>query len=180
MLRKRAGRFVTICETELLRKRGVTEVTCDTSFTHFVIPLHGSGVKVAQEQVRIVCALSEANIKLMLVKFHPHALHFTVRSAEQSEALKVLKSLRLKREPKMTGNCCLIAVVSSAMRDLPGVMSRIAEAALRLSVDVLEISDTKSAVLLLVGEAKAELFKNALCQAFGIKPSKRTGHSSAM
>ncbi len=165
---KKSGRFVTICETELLRKRGVTKVSCETGLTHFAIPLYGDDGKVAQWRVRIVRALSEAGVRPMLVKFHPQALHFTVHSEEREMALNVLSGLRLKGEPKVTDNCCLIAVISSAMRDLPGVMSRIAETALNLSVDVLEISDTRSAVLLLAHVEKWELLLSAFRKAFGI------------
>lgn len=180
MRRKSVGRFVTICETELLRKRGVTEVSCETGLTHFVIQLHEDDARAAQQRVQIVHALSKAGIRPMLVKFHPQALHFAVRSDERESALKTLNGLPLKSKPKVTDNCCLINVVSSAMRDLPGVMSRIAETALRLSVDVLEISDTRSSVLLLVRKEKAEALLSALREAFGIKHSQRIKRPSAV
>lgn len=173
MPQKVERRFVTICKTELLRKRGVTEVAYETRLAHFAIPLQGDESQIASERVRIIGALSEAGVKPLLVKFHPQALHFTIRSEEKEMVIRVLERMNLKQRARQTDNCCLVAVVSSAMRDLPGVMSRIAEVALRLSTNVLETSDTRAAVLLLVREAEMKPFIKALCEAFGIKSARQ-------
>jgi aspartokinase len=166
---KKGKRFITISRSEFARRKGVTDIGYEVGLIHFAVPLKAG--KDAKERIQILSELSAGGVKPMLVKFHPHSLHFAVRSQEKEKALGVLKG-KLRFEPTVTDNCCLVAVISSAMRDLPGVMSRIAEVALRLSTDILETSDTRSAVLLLVHEDEAMQFVEALCKAFNVRSPK--------
>ncbi|MFA4014973.1 MAG: hypothetical protein RUDDFDWM_000039 [Candidatus Fervidibacterota bacterium] len=166
---RKSKRFITISRSEFARRKGVTDIAYEVGLIHFAVPLKAG--REAKERIQILSELSAGGVKPILVKFHPHSLHFTVRSQEKEKALDVLRN-KLHLEPTVTDNCCLVAVISSAMRDLPGVMSKIAEAALHLSTDVLETSDTRSAVLLLVHENEATQFMKALCKAFNVRSPK--------
>ncbi|MFN3423053.1 MAG: ACT domain-containing protein, partial [Armatimonadota bacterium] len=79
---------------------------------------------------------------------------------------KVLQNLN--RPTKVTRDCALISVLSSAMRDLPGVMARIAEALYEQGIELLETGDSHDSVMILVRRSDAEKVVNALRQKFGL------------
>ena len=164
--------FETVSKAEFARKRGVTEIAHVSGLTHFSVRFTASSAgQIAVQRVEVLEALSEENITAFLVKFHPQALHFCVPSDRSAIAERVLIE-RLRLEPNLTHHCSMVSVISSAMRGLPGVMSRIAETICALSIDVLETSDTRSAVVLLVRETDATSLVDALCEVFDVSVPK--------
>lgn len=164
MARKAAPSSTTVepRQEEFERKRGVTEVAVEDGLVHV-------SVEVApdlRERLNIFKALGNAGISLFLIKFHPDSIHFTIRKDVIGKAQQVLR--QLKRPVRLTRDCAMVAVLSSAMRDLPGVMARVAEAIYEQEVELLETGDSHDAVMLLVKRTDAKRVAEALRQKFGL------------
>ncbi len=149
-------------QEEFERKRGVTGIAVEEGMVHVEVQVAPD----AHERLKVFKALADAGVSLFLIKFHPDGLHFLLRKESLSKAQKVLKQLRLP--VRVTRDCALVYVLSSAMRDLPGVMARIAEALYEQGVELLETGDSHDSVMLLVRRAEVEKVVQALRQKFGL------------
>jgi len=162
---RRSERVTTIVEPrqeEFERKRGVTGIAVEEGLVHVEVQVPPD----LRERLKVFKALAEAGISLFLIKFHPDSIHFLIRKEVLSKAQKVLQGLN--RPTKVTRDCALISVLSSAMRDLPGVMARIAEALYEQGAELLETGDSHDSVMILVKRSDAEKVVNALRQKFGL------------
>ncbi len=162
---RRGERVTTIVEPrqeEFERKRGVTGIAVEEGLVHVEVQVSPN----LRERLNVFKALAKAGVSLFLIKFHPDSIHFLIRREVLSRAQKVLQ--QLNRPTKVTRDCALISVLSSAMRDLPGVMARIAEALYEQGVDLLETGDSHDSVMILVKKMDAEKVVNALRQKFGL------------
>ncbi|MCS7263200.1 MAG: ACT domain-containing protein [Armatimonadetes bacterium] len=162
---RRSERVMTIIEPvqeEFERKRGVTGIAVEEGLVHVELQVPTN----LKERLNVFKALAEAGVSLFLIKFHPDSIHFLIRREVLNKAQKVLQ--RLNRPTKVTRDCVLISVLSSAMRDLPGVMARVAEALYEQGVDLLETGDSHDSVMILVRKIDSEKVVNALRQKFGL------------
>ncbi|MER3500732.1 MAG: hypothetical protein IMHGJWDQ_000035 [Candidatus Fervidibacter sp.] len=162
---RRSERMVVIVEPrqeEFERKRGVTGIAVEDGLVHVEVMV----APEMRERLKVFRAIADSGISLFLIKFHPDSVHFLVRKEALRKTQKVLQSLKLPT--KITRDCALISVLSSAMRDLPGVMARIAEALYEQGVDLLETGDSHDAVMILVRRPDVERAVNALRQKFGL------------
>lgn len=162
---RRDERVTTIVEPkqeEFERKRGVTGITVEEGLAHVEVQIAPD----LKERLKVFKVLAEAGISLFLIKFHPDSIHFLIRREVLSKAQKVLQELNLPT--KVTRDCALVSILSSAMRDLPGVMARIAEALYEQGIELLETGDSHDSVMILVRGVDAEKVVNALRQKFGL------------
>ena len=149
-------------QEEFERQRGVTGITVEDGLVHVEVQVAPD----LRERLQVFRALAEAGVSLFLIKFHPDSIHFTVRKDALKQARAVLR--RLNHPVKVTRDCAMVAVLSSAMRDLPGVMAKIAEAIYEQEVELLETGDSHDAVMLLVRRADAQKVSEALRKKFGL------------
>lgn len=149
-------------QEEFERKRGVTGIALEKGLVHIEVQVPPD----LRERLKVFKALAEAGVSLFLIKFHPDSIHFILREEALKKAQKVLKDLN--RTTRVTRNCALISVLSSAMRDLPGVMARIAEALYEQDVELLETGDSHDSVMILVKSDHAERVVSSLRQKFGL------------
>ena len=149
-------------QEEFERKRGVTGIAVEDGLVHVEVQVAPD----MRERLKVFQALAKAGVSLFLIKFHPDSLHFLIRKEVVRKAQRVLKEL--KHPTKITRDCALVSVLSSAMRDLPGVMVRIAEALYEQGVELLETGDSHDSVMILVRRAEVEKVVTALRQKFGL------------
>ncbi|MCS7224483.1 MAG: ACT domain-containing protein [Armatimonadetes bacterium] len=149
-------------EAEFERKRGVTAVEVEEGLVHISVTLP----QTLAQRLGVFRALAGAGISVFLIKFHPDGIHFVLRDSFVEKAEKVLNGLGLPYV--MTPNCATVSVLSSAMRDLPGVMAAIAQAVYEEGVDLLETGDSHDAVTLLVKQKDAQRVATALKKKFGL------------
>ncbi len=149
-------------QEEFERQRGVTGVNIEDGLVHVEVQVAPD----LRERMHVFQALAEAGVSLFLIKFHPDSIHFTVRKEALNRAREVLR--RLNYPTQVTRDCAMVTVLSSAMRDLPGVMARIAEAIYEQEVDLLETGDSHDAVMLLVRRSEASKVAEALRKKFGL------------
>jgi aspartate kinase len=149
-------------QEEFERQRGVTGISIEDGLVHVEVQVAPD----LRERLQVFRALAQAGVSLFLIKFHPDSIHFTVRKDALKRAREVLR--RLNHPAKVTRDCAMVAVLSSAMRDLPGVMARIAEAIYEQEVELLETGDSHDAVMLLVRRMDAHKVAEALRKKFGL------------
>ncbi len=154
--------FVEPQQEEFERKRGVTGISVEEGLVHVEVQVAPD----LRERLKVFKALADAGVSLFLIKFHPDSVHFLIRKEVLRKAQRVLQGLQ--RPTKVTRDCALVSVLSSAMRDLPGVMVRIAEALYEQGVDLLETGDSHDSVMILVRRADVEKVVTALRQKFGL------------
>ncbi len=154
--------FVEPQQEEFERKRGVTGISVEEGLVHVEVQVAPN----LRERLKVFKALADAGVSLFLIKFHPDSVHFLIRKEVLRKAQRVLQGLQ--RPTKVTRDCALVSVLSSAMRDLPGVMVRIAEALYEQGVDLLETGDSHDSVMILVRRADVEKVVTALRQKFGL------------
>ncbi|GBC99307.1 Aspartokinase [bacterium HR17] len=175
---RRSERIATIVEPqqeEFERQRGVTGIAVEDGLAHVVVEVAPD----LAERLKVFRALADAGISLSLIKFHPDSIHFIVRKEAVRKTQEVLR--RLNRSVRVTRDCAMVTVLSSAMRDLPGVMARVAEAIYEQEVELLETGDSHDAVMLLVRRTDAEKVAEALRKKFGLNtpPVRDKGASQA-
>ncbi len=149
-------------EEEFERKRGVTAVAVEGGLVHIAVTIAPD----LRQRQRVFQTLAEAGISVYLIKFHDDGIHFVVREEVLERARQVLDKLGLPFT--LTDHCATVTVLSSAMRDLPGVMATIAEAVYDEGVDLLETGDSHDAVILLVKSSEAAPVAEALKKKFGL------------
>ncbi len=154
--------FVEPQQEEFERKRGVTGISVEEGLVHVEVQVAPN----LRERLKVFKALADAGISLFLIKFHPDSLHFLIRKEVLRKAQRVLQGFQLPA--KFTRDCALVSVLSSAMRDLPGVMVRVAEALYEQGVDLLETGDSHDSVMILVRRADVKKVVTALRQKFGL------------
>lgn len=147
---------------EFERKRGVTGIRLEDGLVHVSVEVEPD----LRERLKVFKALADAGISLFLIKFHPDEIHFVIRKELVRKAQKVIK--QLGHPTRLTRDCAIVAVLSSAMRDLPGVMARVAEAVYEQEVELLETGDSHDAVAILVRRTDAQRVAEALRQKFGL------------
>ena len=146
------------------RDRGVTEVHVTRGLAH--VTARFSHQDLAAKRLALLQELAGAGISVFLVKLHPDAISFAVRSdaVDPCEALLSRQGL----DYTLLRDLALVTIVAGAMRDLPGVMARIYGAMLAVEVRVQQTGDAYNAVLCLLAGDEAERAAGALRQTFSL------------
>jgi aspartokinase len=147
------------------KERGVTRVTTLGRFTHLNLDLDSDRVP---QQLRAYRLLANENISINLIKLHPDSLSLTVAEADADRAIAALEAggFRVSAIPAVA----LISVVAANMRQLPGVMGRIAAALLREGIPIVQTGDAPDSVFCLVEAPRAEAAAEALRREFHLGP----------
>lgn len=163
------------------RERGVTEVQVTRGIAHVTVRFPQGNL--AGERLALLQALGAANISLFLIKLHPDAISFAVRSESRlrdgGKAVEDCEAILRARGSDYTllRDLSLVAVVAGAMRDLSGVMARIYEAMVESNVRVRQTGDAYNAVLCLVAGDEAERAADALRRTFALEEAQENGAS---
>lgn len=147
------------------RERGVCAVQVRRGLSHVTVHLPASDV--AGSRLALLHLLAGAGVPVFLVKLHPCALSFAVRSpdaARQCETLLVQQGMRYA----LRGDLGLITVVAGAMRDMSGIMAQIYQALVGANVGVQQTGDAYNAVILLVENQAVDRAARALRQTFAL------------
>ena len=164
---KRQRRQVTEIEStgteEFERRRGVTAIQVDSGLTQVVIPMR---VDMGRRSC-MFRTLADADISVFFIKLHPVSVNFCVSSDVGRRVQRTLKRT-LNLTARLRQECSQVSIVSSAMRDLPGVMSGIVEVAHEKGIKLLETGDAHDAVVLLVRHKDSMKLVRALRRKFEV------------
>jgi aspartate kinase len=108
--------------------------------------------------------LAKKNINIDLVNILPGQEIFTVDSKDLAEVEDILK--QLSKDYRIINNCSKVSLIGNAMRGMPQVMSKLLRTLECNNVNVLQTSNSHTAIWCLIGEADNKKALNELHNAF--------------
>jgi aspartate kinase len=143
--------------------RGVTRVTVERHLSHLTVPVRPT----AENLRRIFSAVARANVSLILIKLHEHAVHMALSDWEAGRAAEAIRELGC--DVRVVPGCSLVTIVAADMRSLHGIMARIVRSLAAEDVEILEIDDAYDSVSCLVRGDRQEAAVAALRREFGLE-----------
>jgi len=108
--------------------------------------------------------LAKKNINIDLVNIFPGQEIFTVDSVDASEVESILK--QLCKEYRVINNCSKVSLIGNALRGMPEVMSKLLRTLECSNVNILQTSNSHTAIWCLIEEADNKKALNELHNAF--------------
>ncbi len=148
------------------RERGVSAIVVSPEVTYLFVRVPDSS-DVPQQRLAILNALKQANISIFLIKLQRQGLSFGVQATEMERARAVLEeagfSVTVKPQRVM------VSVFAQNMRELHGVLARIAEILYESGAAIEQISDAHNRVTCLIEASKAPQVVAKLRRAFRLR-----------
>lgn len=155
----------TTQHTSFEKERGVNDVRVDAEVAHIVVNLPPRK-QTPDKHLDIYKKLGGAGMALRLVKMHPGGVSFAVERHQFAEAQAIISSLGYDFEA--VDDMVILAITAVNMREMFGVMAKMAETLLRAEVDTVQVGDAHDSVLCIVPGTQAKAAVGALRAAFGL------------
>ena len=147
------------------RERGVSAIKVSREATYMLVRVLDPSHLPAQRQ-RILHLLREAEIPIFLIKLQRNGLSFGVDSELAARACAMLEAngFRVAVKPSRV----MVSIFAQNMRELHGVIARIAEVLYEAGVAIEQLSDAHNRITCLIEAERAPLVVERLCEAFGL------------
>lgn len=159
-------------KTSFEKVRGVNEVRIEADVAHLVVALPPEK-RTPDKHLDIYRELGGAGYPLRLIKMHPDGISFSVERHDLPGAMDILTRLGYAFEP--ADEMVIIAVAAVNMREMWGVMARVAETLLDAKVEIHQVGDSHDAVLCMVPKRQVRLALRSLKSAFELKRKRANG-----
>lgn len=150
------------------RETGVYDVNVTQAVAHVNVAV-GPAEGRADQAVRVFRTVADAGIPVFLAKLHGHEVSFAVEASTLSEAERALAQagfvFRARRD------LAIVTVHASTMRDLTGVMVKIADALQIAQARMYGAGDSHSSVQCLIDGHRAEAAVAQIRVAFHMEPA---------
>jgi aspartokinase len=153
-------------QTSFEKERGVNDVRVEAEVAHIVVVLPANK-RTPDKHLDIYKGLGGAGMPLQLVKMNPNGVSFAVERKNFAKAQEIIGSLGYRFEA--TDDLVILAITAVNMREMFGVMAKMAETLLSAGVETVQVGDAHDAVLCMVSSAQADSAVSALRLAFGLK-----------
>jgi aspartokinase len=149
------------------RERGVSAIKVSREATYLFVRVPDAS-HLPQQRQRILNLLREAEISIFLIKLQRNGLSFGVDSELAARACEVLEAngFRVSVKPRRV----MVSIFAQNMRELHGVIARIAEVLYEAGVAIEQLSDAHNRITCLIEAERAPLVVERLCEAFGLSP----------
>lgn len=149
------------------RERGVSAIQVSREATYLFVRAPDTSLLPAQRQ-RILNLLREAEIPIFLIKLQRNGLSFGVDSELAARACETLEAhgFRVSVKPRRV----MVSIFAQNMRELHGVIARIAEVLYEAGVAIEQMSDAHNRITCLIEAERAPLVVERLCAVFGLSP----------
>lgn len=149
------------------RERGVSGIKVSREVTYLFVRTPDTHMLAAQRQ-RILNLLREAEIPIFLIKLQRNGLSFGVDSDLASRACETLEAsgFRVVVKPRRL----MVSIFAQNMRELHGVIARIAEVLYEAGVAIEQMSDAHNRITCLIEAERAPQVVERLCEVFGLSP----------
>lgn len=149
------------------RERGVSGIQVSREATYLFVRAPDTHTLAAQRQ-RILNLLREAEIPIFLIKLQRNGLSFGVDSDLATRACETLEAngFRVVVKPRRV----MVSIFAQNMRELHGVIARIAEVLYEAGVAIEQMSDAHNRITCLIEAERAPQVVERLCEAFGLSP----------
>ncbi|HEY3266448.1 MAG TPA: ACT domain-containing protein [Armatimonadota bacterium] len=155
-------------QTSFEKERGVTDVRLDADVAHIVVELPEER-RTPDQHLDIYKELGKANTPMRLIKMHPGGISFAVERPNLARAEEILTRLGYSWEA--ADGMVIISIQAINMREMWGVMAKMAETLLDAHVEISQVGDAHDCVLCMVPAAQAGLARATLRNAFGLLPA---------
>jgi aspartokinase len=149
------------------RERGVSAIKVSGEATYLFVRAPDAS-QLPQQRQRILNLLREAEIPIFLIKLQRNGLSFGVDSELTVRACETLEAngFRVTVKPRRV----MVSIFAQNMRELHGVIARIAEVLYEAGVAIEQLSDAHNRITCLIEAERAPLVVERLCAAFGLSP----------
>ncbi|BCW95575.1 MAG: ACT domain-containing protein [Fimbriimonadales bacterium] len=149
------------------RERGVSAIQVSREATYLLARAPDTNHLPLQRQ-RILNLMREAEIPIFLIKLQRNGLSFGVDSDVAARARETLEAhgFRVTVKPRRV----MVSIFAQNMRELHGVIARIAEVLYESGVAIEQLSDAHNRIACLIEAERAPLVVERLCEAFGLSP----------
>ncbi len=148
------------------RERGVYDVQVTRDVAHLAIPVDDQG----ERSVRIgevFRSLASAAVPIFFIKLQADGVSCALPAGRVADALAALERSGFRASSR--SDLAIVSIVASSMRDLIGVMVRIADALQDAGAWMHGVGDSHSTVQCLVEAASADDAVRELRRAFGLE-----------
>lgn len=148
------------------RERGVYDLRITPDVAHIVVKVGRDDGRTDRVE-RVFHTLAEENVPLFLIKLHHSAVSFAVAGKQVAHVEKCMRGVAF--DCLVRPNLVLISIVASSMRDLTGVMVRIADALQEAGARLYGTGDSHNSVQCLIDGSRADAAVEQLRLAFGLE-----------
>lgn len=148
------------------RERGVSAIVVSPEVAYLIVRVP-EAAEVPSQRLAVLHALQEAGISIFLIKLQRQGISFGVRATDQERACAVLtrKGFDVRVKPHRV----MVSVFAQNMRELHGVLARIAEVLYESGVAIEQIGDAHDRVTCLIEASKAPQVVAKLRRAFHLR-----------
>jgi aspartokinase len=162
-------------KTSFEKVRGVNEVRIEADVAHLVVQLPDAK-RTPDKHLDIYREMAAAGYPLRLIKMHPGGVSFAVERPDLAGATEILTRLGYAFEP--ADEMVILAIVAVNMREMWGVMAKMAETLLDADVDIYQVGDAHDAVLCMVPKQQVRIALRCLRKAFELKRRRSVNGNS--
>lgn len=152
-------------QTSFERERGVNDVRLEAEVAYLDITLP-TDRRTPDKHLDIYKGLAENAYPMRLVKMHPEGISFAVERRHFKGVMELLTRLGYSFEA--ADEMVILAITAVNMREMWGVMAKMAETLLDADVEILQVGDAHDAVLCMVPQSEANLAHESLRKVFGL------------
>lgn len=153
-------------KTSFEKERGVTDIHIEADVAHLVVHLP-EDKRTPDKHLDIYKGLTDAHYPMRLVKMYPGGISFAVEREHLAGVADMLGQLHYRFES--ADELVILAIMAVNMREMWGVMAKMAETLLDADVDIVQVGDAHDAVLCMVPKRHVQTALKRLRKAFGIK-----------
>ncbi|MCS7066650.1 MAG: hypothetical protein NZL85_10330 [Fimbriimonadales bacterium] len=148
------------------RERGVSAIVVSPEVAYLVVRVPHPA-EVPAQRLAILNALQEAGVSIFLIKLQRQGLSFGVQASEVEHACTVLE--REGFDVTVKPHRVMVSIFAQNMRELHGVLARIAEIMYESGAAIEQISDAHDRVTCLIEASKASQVVAKLRRAFRLR-----------
>jgi aspartate kinase len=157
-------------KTSFEKVRGVNEVRIEADVAHLVVQLPPDK-RTPDKHLDIYKGLASASYPMRLIKMFPGGISFAVEREHLAGVTDLLKRLGYEFEP--ADEMVIIVLMAVNMREMWGVMAKMAETLLDNDVDIVQVGDAHDAVLCMVPKRQVRTALKCLRKVFDV-PERAT------
>jgi len=148
------------------RERGVSAIVVSPEVAYLFVRVPDP-TDAPTQRLAVLNALQEAGISIFLIKLQRQGISFGVQASVQEQACQVLA--RAGFQVVVKPHRVMVSVFAQNMRELHGVLARIAEIMYEAGAAIEQISDAHDRVTVLIEASKAPEVVAKLRRAFRLR-----------
>ena len=157
------------------RERGVSIITVSPEVAYLFVRAHAETEPVRVRQ-QVLDLLAQARLSIFLIKVQRNGLSFAVLADDLARAHQALACAPLQITVKP--HLCVVSIYGQNMRELHGVLARVAEILDEAGVAIEQISDAHDRLICLIDSAHAHKVAERIRRAFHLRAESVRWHET--